>query len=134
MKTKIVDAAAVQTVSAKTAAKLTSRWSALLLLLVSAALGAGGCADRYYGAGPAYGAGYAGPGPYYGPGYAGPAPYYGAGYGVSSTSVAVAVEDRPYYTHGPGYYVGSAYYAWRPGHWSPRRHVWIPGHYVLVRR
>ncbi|HYY12878.1 MAG TPA: hypothetical protein VE758_00430 [Chthoniobacterales bacterium] len=119
MKTKIVDAPVVQTVSARTAAKLTS----LLLLLVSAALGAGGCTDRYYATAP-----------YYGPGYAGPAPYYGAGYGVSSTSVAVAVEDRPYYTHGPGYYVGSAYYAWRPGHWSRYSHRWIPGHYVLVSR
>ena len=69
-------------------------------------------------------------GPYYGPGYAGPGPYYG-----SSASVVVAVQDRPYYTHGPGYYVGGVYYAWRPGHWS-RRHpgVWVPGHYVLVSR
>jgi len=112
--------------------KIISKRSALLLLLLTIAIGAGGCAEPYYAAGPSYGAGYAGPS--YGPGYAGPAPYYGAGYGVSSTSAAVAVEDRPYYTHGPGYYVGSLYYAWRPGHWSVRRHAWIPGHYVLVSR
>ena len=54
--------------------------------------------------------------------------YYGAhpGYG-------------PYYgsygPYGPGYYVGRAYYVWRPGHWALRygQRVWIRGHYVLVR-
>ena len=54
--------------------------------------------------------------------------YYGAhpGYG-------------PYYgSYGPyghGYYVGRAYYVWRPGHWAWRhgQQVWIRGHYVLVR-
>ena len=71
-------------------------------------------------------------GPYYGPGYATSGPYYGPGY-ASSGSVVVAVQDRPYYTHGPGYYVGRSYYAWRPGHWS-RYGTWIPGHYVLVTR
>jgi hypothetical protein len=87
------------------------------LLLVLLAVAVGGCG-----------------GPYYGPGYAGPGPYDGPGYG-SSASVVVTVQDRPYYTHGPGYYVGGSYYAWRPGHWS-RRHpgVWVPGHYVLVTR
>jgi len=99
---------------AKTSAVKARRhsWSFLLVLLAIAVCG---CA-----------------GPYYGPGYAGPS--YGPGYG-SSASVVVAVQDRPYYTRGAGYYVGRSYYAWRPGHWS-RRHpgVWVPGHYVLVTR
>jgi WXXGXW repeat (2 copies) len=88
----------------------------MLLLLLSVAVGVEGCGGGYYASGAAYG-----PGPYYGSGYAG------------STSVVVAVQDRPYYTHGPGYYVGRTYYAWRPGHWS-RRGYWVPGHYVLVSR
>jgi hypothetical protein len=107
MRTKIVDQAERSSVSATGLKRLA------VLLLV--AVGAAGCG-----------------GPYYGPGYAGPGPYYGPGYG-SSASVVVAVQDRPYYTHGPGYYVGRSYYAWRPGHWS-RRGVWVPGHYVLVTR
>jgi hypothetical protein len=94
-------------------AALNRHSSSLLLALLAIAVG--GCG-----------------GPYYGPGYAGP--YYGPGY-TSSANVVVAVQDRPYYTHGAGYYVGRSYYAWRPGHWS-RRHpgVWVPGHYVLVTR
>lgn len=99
------------------ATKTRRHLSSFLLAALLLAIAVGGCG-----------------GPYYGPGYAGPGPYYGPGYG-SSASVVVAVEDRPYYTHGPGYYVGRSYYAWRPGHWS-RRHpgVWVPGHYVLVTR
>jgi len=87
--------------------------STALLVLIVVALGLAACG-----------------GPYYGPGYAAPGPYYGP----SSASVVVAVQDRPYYTHGPGYYVGRSYYAWRPGHWSRYGHRWIPGHYVLVTR
>jgi hypothetical protein len=94
-----------------------SKRSALLLLAV--AIGAGGCADGYYARRPVY---------------AGPSPYYGGSGYAGSTSVVVAVGDRPYYTRGPGYYVGRSYYAWRPGHYSQRRHRWVPGHYVLVRR
>ena len=101
------------------APRLCIKTGALLLILVSVAIAGVACTGPYYGPGP----GYAGPGP---------GPYYGSGYG-SSTSVVVAVGDRPYYTRGPGYYVGRAYYAWRPGHLS-RRGVWIPGHYVLVSR
>ena len=97
------------------APRLFIKTGALFLILVSIAIAGVACT-----------------GPYYGPGYAGPGPYYGPGYG-SSASVVVAVQDRPYYTRGPGYYVGRAYYAWRPGHLS-RRGVWIPGHYVLVTR
>jgi hypothetical protein len=115
MSTKIVDCAKTENPLTKTSTKLTGKCAAMLLLLVSVALGVDGCGG-YYAGGAAYG-----PGPYYGSGYAG------------STSVVVAVQDRPYYTHGPGYYVGGAYYAWRPGHWS-RRGYWVPGHYVLVSR
>jgi hypothetical protein len=98
------------------APKLFIKTGALLLILVSVAIAGVACSGPYYGPGP-------------GPGYAGPGPYYGG----SSTSVVVAVGDRPYYTRGPGYYVGRSYYAWRPGHLS-RHGRWIPGHYVLVRR
>jgi hypothetical protein len=140
MKTHIIDHAKV---SAKIGTKTRPRWPALLLLLLSVALGAGGCADY---SGGYYGAGY-GPGPYYGGygggpygrGYAGYGPY-GAGYAGSPGyvaapgSVTVAVGDRPYYTRGAGYYVGRTYYVWRPGHWGTNRYgqrVWIRGHYVV---
>ena len=121
MKTNIIDHAEV--VSAKTGTKTRPRWPALLLLLLSVALGAGGCAD-YYATYPAYGRPYYGGGPY-GPGYAA-YPGYGPG------AVTVEIGDRPYYTRGAGYYVGHAYYVWVPGHWS-RHHprVWIHGHYVV---
>ena len=115
----------------------------LRLALVCAALGAGGCTD-YYAGSPAYGPGYAG-GPY-GPGYAG-GPYgrgyaangpYAPGYAGSPGyaypgSVTVEIGDRPYYTHGPGYYVGRTYYVWRPGHWRwvNGQRVWVRGHYVV---
>lgn len=89
-----------------------SRRFTLLVLLLSALIGASGCTG-YYSAYPGYG-------PYYGSG-----PYYGGG------SVVVAVGDRPYY-RGPGYWSGRVYYVWRPGHWAWRngRQVWIRGHYV----
>jgi hypothetical protein len=113
MKMNIVDYAKAKEVSGANETKTRPKWPVLLFLVLSLTIGAGGCAD-YYG-GPAYGPAY---GPYYGPGYPG--------------SVTIAIGDRPYYTRGPGYYVGSAYYVWVPGHWS-RRHprVWIHGHYVV---
>jgi len=120
MRTKIVDRAEVKTFSATTETK--QKWPTLLLLLLSVAFGASGCTD-YYG-NPAYGPGYAGYGSY-GSGY--------AGYGAYPGSVTVEIGDRPYYTRGPGYYVGRSYYVWRPGHWA-RRHgqrVWVHGHYVV---
>ena len=98
----------------------------VLLVVISAALGFSGCADYY--------AGYPGYGPYYGGPY-NSGPYYGGGpyYTGYPGSVTIAVGDRPYYVHGPGYYAGRAYYVWRPGHWAWRHHqrVWIHGHYVL---
>ncbi|HEU0210331.1 MAG TPA: hypothetical protein VFQ78_15310 [Candidatus Udaeobacter sp.] len=92
--------------------KKKARYS-LLFIVIGTMLGFAGCAD-YYAGYPAYGS-------YYGPG-----PYYGGG------SVTVAVGDRPYY-RGPGYWYGSAYYVWRPGHWRWRhgQKVWIRGHYVV---
>jgi len=121
MKTNLVDYAEAKTVSAERATKTKLRWPLLVLVLISAALGAGGC-EGYYSAYPGYG-------PYYGgPNYGGP--YYGGGY---PGSVTVEVGDRPYYVHGPGYYVGHTYYVWRPGHWASRhgQRVWIRGHYVV---
>ncbi len=117
------------------------KWQIVLLLVISVAFGAGGCADYYggyYGASPGYGPGpYYGGGPY-GRGYAGYGPY-GAGYAGSPGYVAapgavtVEIGDRPYYTRGAGYYVGRSYYVWRPGHWRlvNGRRVWIHGHYVV---
>jgi hypothetical protein len=107
-----------------------------------------GCADYYgpaYGYGSYYGSPYYGHSyygaPYYGRSYYGaPAPYYAGpsygypayGYGYGS-SVVVDIRDRPYYTHGPGYYVGRTYYVWKPGRWAIRNghRVWIRGHYVV---
>ena len=103
-------------------------WPILPLLLLALGLGAAGCADDYYGGYPGYGRGYyaryPGSGPY--PGYGYP------GYGYPGT-VSIEVGDRPYYTRGPGYYVGRTYYVWRPGHWvySHGRRIWVHGHYVL---
>jgi hypothetical protein len=133
MKTNIVDHGDVKT-NPKTEIKTRPKWPALLLVLLSVAMAAGGCTD-YYASSPAYGPGYAGYGPYgtgygygrpYGPGYVG-YPGYGPG------AVTVEVGDRPYYTHGPGYYVGRTYYVWRPGHWGWRNgnRIWIRGHYVI---
>src|SRR5258708_39935370 len=89
-----------------------SKRSALLLLLFSVVMGVGGCTD-YYGTYPAYGR------PYYG-GYGSYGPGYGPGYAAYPGSVTVEVGDRPYYTHGPGDYVGRAYYVWRRGPWGWR--------------
>jgi|SRR5436189_4132496 hypothetical protein len=101
--------------------KMKTKRSFLLLILICAAIGFGGCAD-YYGGYPGYGPNYGGP--YYAGG-----PYYGGYPG----SVTIAVGDRPYYVHGSGYYVGRTYYIWRPGHWRTRhgQRVWIHGHYVV---
>ncbi len=117
METTIVDHAEAKTVAAKTGTK--QKWLARLLLLLSVAFGASGCTDYYNN--PAYGPGYAGYGP------------YGPGYGAYPGSVTVEIGDRPYYTRGPGYYVGRSYYVWRPGHWARRngQRVWVHGHYVV---
>jgi hypothetical protein len=123
MKTNLVKHAEAKTLSAGAGTKARPKWSALLLLLISVALGAGGCEGTYTA--------YPGYGPYYGG--PGPGPYYGQGYAAYPGSVTVEVGDRPYYTHGPGYYVGRTYYVWRPGHWAWRhgQKVWIRGHYVV---
>ncbi len=121
MKMNVVDHAGMKAFSARNGSRMGSKCRVLLLLVISVAFGAGGCADYYGGY---YGAGY-GPGPYYG-GYGGG---YGPYYGGYPGSVTVAVGDRPYYTHGPGYWAGRTYYVWRPGHW--RMGVWIRGHYVV---
>jgi hypothetical protein len=123
---KIVNRA--KTVSAKGGTIARQNWAILLLLVLIFGIGTAGCEDDYYGGYPRYGPGY------YGryPGYA-PYPGYGyPGYGYPG-SVSIEIGDRPYYTRGPGYYVGHSYYVWRPGHWSWRhgQRVWIHGHYVV---
>jgi len=124
MKTNIVKNAEAKTLSAGAGTKTRLKWSALLLLLISVALGAGGCEGTYTA--------YPGYGPYYG-GYGPYGPGYGPGYAAYPGSVTVEVGDRPYYNRGAGYYVGHSYYVWRPGHWTSRygRRVWIHGHYVV---
>ena len=51
----------------------------------------------------------------------------------AKAAIVVDVNDRPYYIHGPGYYVGPRYYVWVPGNWGWRHHhrVWIHGHYAV---
>jgi len=136
MKMNVVDHAEMKALSVRNGSRMRSKWQVLLLLVISVVFGAGGCADYYGGY---YGAGY-GPGPYYGGGgpyYGGGGPYYRGGgpyYGGYPGGVTVAIGDRPYYTRGPGYYVGRTYYVWRPGHWGTNRYgqrVWIRGHYVV---
>ena len=124
MITNIVKHAEAKTFSAGAGTKTRLKWSALLLLLISVALGAGGCEGTYTA--------YPGYGPYYG-GYGPYGAGYGPGYAAYPGSVTVEVGDRPYYNRGAGYYVGSSYYVWRPGHWTSRygRRVWIHGHYVV---
>lgn len=127
MKMKIVDCAEKKTVLARNGTKTIWKWSVLVVfVLLSVTFGVGGC-DEYYGAYPGYGPYYRGYAPY-GPGYAA----Y-PGYGPYAGSVTVEVGDRPYYTRGPGYYVGRSYYVWRPGHWARRngRRVWIHGRYAV---
>ncbi len=129
MKMNVVDHAEMKAFSARNGSRMRPKWQVVLLLLLSVALGAGGCTDYYggyYGASPGYG-----PGPYYG---GGP---YGRGYaaypGYGPGAVTVEIGDRPYYTRGAGYYVGRSYYVWRPGHWRlvNGRRAWIHGHYVI---
>ena len=93
----------------------------LPLLVLSTLFLAAGCEDYYSST----------------PGYYRPA-YYGEG------SVVVADGDRRYY-RGPGYWYGSVYYVWTPGHWAwrtgvsapgrgtlpnPGQLLWIHGHYI----
>ena len=130
---KIVNDA--KAVSAGNGMSTRQKWPILLFLALACGIGAGGCADDEYGGYPGYGPGYyaryPGYGPYRGYGY----PGYGyPGYGYPG-GVSIEIGDRPYYTHGGGYYVGRAYYVWRPGHWvyTHGRRVWVHGHYVLRR-
>jgi hypothetical protein len=118
----MVDYPKTKKISAEAGPGTRLKWGAFVLALISVALGAGGC-EGYYSAYPGYYGPYGG-GPYYGG-----QPYY-AGY---PGSVTVEVGDRAYYTRGPGYYVGRAYYVWRPGHWRwyHGQRVWVHGHYVL---
>ena len=131
MKMNVVDHAEMKAFSARNGSRMRSKWQVVLLLVISIAFGAGGCADYYggyYGASPGYG-----PGPYYGGYGGGYGRGYGPYYGGYPGSVTVAVGDRPYYTRGPGYWAGRSYYVWRPGHraWRNGVRVWIPGHYVV---
>jgi hypothetical protein len=156
MKSNIVDQGKANAGRGNAETIMRPKWAVLGFLFAVVMIGASGCADPYYGGG-YYGGGYYGGGPYYGGGryysdspyyaggrryygrsYYGGGPYgpgYGARYAAYPGSVTVAVGDRPYYTRGPGYYVGRTYYVWRPGHWGWQRgqRVWIRGRYVVRR-
>ena len=67
MKTNLVDHAETKIVSAERGTKTKMRCPLLVLVLISAALGAGGC-EGTYTAYPGYGPYYGGYGPGYGPG------------------------------------------------------------------
>jgi hypothetical protein len=57
---------------------------------------------------------------------------YAPGYYGPQAGVAIAVEDRPYYTRGPYYVSRGTRYRWRSGHYVYRggQRVWVHGHYV----
>jgi hypothetical protein len=50
---------------------------------------------------------------------------------TNAQSISINIGDRPYYSHGPGYWSGRAYYVWAPGHWRWRNghKYWVHGHY-----
>jgi len=52
---------------------------------------------------------------------------------TQAISLNIEIGDRPYYSHGPGYWNHGVYYVWVPGHWRVRYHhrVWIHGHYIV---
>ncbi len=52
---------------------------------------------------------------------------------AGAITLNVGVNDRPYYLHGPAYYVGRTHYVWAPGHWARRHHHrrWVHGSYVI---
>jgi hypothetical protein len=52
-------------------------------------------------------------------------------FGPSANAIGISIEvgDRPYYTYGPRYWSGGAYWCWIPGHWGRHHRVWIHGHY-----
>ena len=60
-----------------------------------------------------------------GPVVGGPGYYGGPG-------IAIAVEDRPYYVHGPRYISRGQSYRWVGGHYVFRggQRVWVHGHYA----
>jgi len=51
---------------------------------------------------------------------------------ANAVGVYISSGDRPYYSHGPYYYVGPTRYVWVPGHWAWRHHhrVWMHGYYA----
>ena len=53
---------------------------------------------------------------------------------AKGVGVFISAGDRPYYVHGPNYYVGPTRYVWIPGHWAWRHHhhtrVWVHGYYT----
>ena len=48
---------------------------------------------------------------------------------ANALSLNIDIGDRPYYTHGPGYWNNGVYWVWVPGHRGPHGRWW-PGHYA----
>jgi len=44
--------------------------------------------------------------------------------------ISISIGDRPYYSHGPRYWVGDYEMIWVPGHRSRVSRRWIHGHYI----
>src|SRR5205823_12362159 len=96
MKTNLVDHAETKIVFAERGTKTKMRWPLLVLALISAALGAGGCEGTYTA--------YPGYGPYYGGYGAG----YGSGYAAYPGSATIEAGHPADSTRGSGYFVGRA--------------------------
>jgi hypothetical protein len=47
---------------------------------------------------------------------------------LRAQTINVEVGDRPYYTHGPHYWVQDYEMIWVPGHWD-EHHYWVHGLY-----
>ena len=50
---------------------------------------------------------------------------------AANAQISINIGDRPYYSHGPGYWSGRYYDVWAPGHWRWRNghKYWVHGHY-----
>src|SRR5438094_9685282 len=105
MKTNLVDHAETKIVFAERGTKTKMRWPLLVLVLISAALGAGGCEGTYTA--------YPGYGPYYG-GYG---RGYGPGYAAYPGSVSVRGGSLACYSRRPGHYLSPSHYGRRAAHW-----------------
>jgi len=50
--------------------------------------------------------------------------------GAATPAPALDPRDKPYYTHGPSYWVGDTQMIWQPGSQGMWGHRWIHGIYI----